>query len=527
MLLLSLSLFLFCFRKREKATTRSDDDERRSSFRVFCERSFFDQNLFLTRVGITIAFLCYVLEREKKKGGKHFQIFIVMFVTPKRDDDDVNDAEEEEEEHRTLENRGEEKKSRIPPLREEKTSPEEHESAAILFELMTCTTKNTKKTLAVKSRKKANTTTAKTKKKHNDDDEKGGEMDGSSAETTPPVVGTKRRLSSKFNRAMMMVPKPVEEEKKMKPPKTRPVLAGWYSNAKTKKKRREKKEDPMMMFPKNLNDFIDKRLFKAGENVVPKSWIAFARSTARGEDAAVREAATCSDYAQDKCKKIIRSKTTSRSKKNNENNKNGDDDDDDDDDDGDDDENNENDAENEIDRACRRARYVKGVTKLSTDLIRRNPSAAWLECLAADAHDRARQIRKTKKICEKMRKQSIAWMYKMNKIAPTRATSQEAAVEDVSTIALANVCANWELGLAREMEIYIDQLENVELISDKAMAINGEKTDVDVRAFSMEQFERSNEREHQKAKHLVTKLRTHSEKVAALWRHDAKGRNDF
>jgi len=448
-----------------------------------------------------------------------------MFVTPKRDDDDVNDAEEEEEEHRTLENRGEEKKSRIPPLREEKTSPEEHESAAILFELMTCTT-NTKKTLAVKSRKKANTT-AKTKKKHNDD-EKGGEMDGSSAETTPPVVGTKRRLSSKFNRAMMMVPKPVEEEKKMKPPKTRPVLAGWYSNAKTKKKRREKKEDPMMMFPKNLNDFIDKRLFKAGENVVPKSWIAFARATARGEDAAVREAATCSDYAQDKCKKIIRSKTTTRSKKNNENNKDGDDDDDDDDgDDGDDDENNENDAENEIDRACRRARYVKGVTKLSTDLIRRNPSAAWLECVAADAHDRARQIRKTKKICEKMRKQSIAWMYKMNKIAPTRATSQEAAVEDVSTIALANVCANWELGLAREMEIYIDQLENVELISDKAMAINGEKTDVDVRAFSMEQFERSNEREHQKAKHLVTKLRTHSEKVAALWRHDAKGRNDF
>ena len=281
-----------------------------------------------------------------------------------------------------------------------------------------------------------------------------------------------------------------------------------------------------MMFPKNLNDFIDKRLFKAGENVVPKSWIAFARATARGEDAAVREAATCSDYAQDKCKKITRSKTTTRSKKNNENNKDGDDDDD-DEDDGDDDENNENDAENEIDRACRRARYVKGVTKLSTDLIRRNPSAAWLECLAADAHDRARQIRKTKKICEKMRKQSIAWMYKMNKIAPTRATSQEAAVEDVSTIALANVCANWELGLAREMEIYIDQLENVELISDKAMAINGEKTDVDVRAFSMEQFERSNEREHQKAKHLVTKLRTHSEKVAALWRHDAKGRNDF
>ena len=43
----------------------------------------------------------------------------------------------------------------------------------------------------------------------------------------------------------------------------------------------------------------------------------------------------------------------------------------------------------------------------------------------------------------------------------------------------------------REMEIYIDQLENVELISDKAMAINGGKTDVDVRAFSMEQFERA------------------------------------
>ena len=521
MLLLSLSLPLLLSKER-----KSDDAfrRRRETFLlprflrafVFRPKPFFDSRrnhnrVFVLRIG------------KKKKGGKHFQIFIIMFVTPKRDDDDVNDAEEEEEEHRTLENRGEEKKSRIPPLREEKTSPEEHESAAILFELMTCTT-NTKKTLAVKSRKKANTT-AKTKKKHNDD-EKGGEMDGSSAETTPPVVGTKRRLSSKFNRAMMMVPKPVEEEKKMKPPKTRPVLAGWYSNAKTKKKRREKKEDPMMMFPKNLNDFIDKRLFKAGENVVPKSWIAFARATARGEDAAVREAATCSDYAQDKCKKIIRSKTTTRSKKNNENNKDGDDDDD-DEDDGDDDENNENDAENEIDRACRRARYVKGVTKLSTDLIRRNPSAAWLECVAADAHDRARQIRKTKKICEKMRKQSIAWMYKMNKIAPTRATSQEAAVEDVSTIALANVCANWELGLAREMEIYIDQLENVELISDKAMAINGEKTDVDVRAFSMEQFERSNEREHQKAKHLVTKLRTHSEKVAALWRHDAKGRNDF
>ncbi len=291
------------------------------------------------------------------------------------------------------------------------------------------------------------------------------------------------------------------------------MLAGWYSNAKKKHKACLQQQKTGFA---NLNDFIHKRLFKAGENVVPKSWVAFARATSRGEDAAVREAATCSDYAQDECKKIIKSKTKTRSKKNNENNN-----------DGDDDENNENDAENEIDGACRRARYVKGVTKLSTDLIRRNPSAAWLECLAADAHDRARQIRKTKKICEKMRKQSIAWMYKMNKIAPTRATSQEAAVEDVSTIALANVCANWELGLAREMEIYIDQLENVELISDKATAINGEKTDVDVRAFSMEQFERSNEREHQKAKHLVTKLRTHSEKVAALWRHDAKGRNDF
>ena len=445
---------------------------------------------------------------EKKKAGTFSNSFkrerhlVVMFVTPKRDDAGRNDvtATTEEEEHR----RRLDREQRMMPLREEKTSPEEHESAAILFQLMMCTNKTAAK-------KKPGT--KKTTQKKNDEK---GEMDGSSVET--PAVGTKRRLSSKFNRAMMVV------EEKMKPP----VLVDADSNAKTKKKRREKKEDPI--FPKkhkaclqqqntfaNLNDFIHKR-FKAGENV-PKSWIAFARATARGEDAAVREAATCSDNAQDECKKIRR-KTTASSKKNNENNNDGDDDDD-------DDENNENDAENEIDGACRRARYVKGVTKLSTDLIRRNPSAAWLECLAADAHDRARQIRKTKKMCEKMRKQSIVWMYKMNKIAPTHATSQEAAVENVSTIALANVCANWELGLAREMEIYIDQLENVELISDKAMAINGEKTDVDVRAFSMEQFERSNEREHQKAKHLVTKLRTHSEKVAALWRHDAKGRNDF
>jgi hypothetical protein len=482
-------------------------------------------------VGIKIAFF-----GKKKRRENIFKFsFIIMFVTPKRDDD----AEEEEEEDRRRLDRDKQRTTTtmmMPPMREEKTSPEEHESAAILFQLMTCT--NTTKTAAQKKARKVRqdrlnrddpnvkcdendcivddcivaNTTKKTEQKKKKNDEK-GEMDGSSVET-PPVVGTKRRLSSKFNRAMMMV---VEEKTK---PLPRPVLAGWYSNAKKKHKACLQQQKTGFA---NLNDFIHKRLFKAGENVVPKSWVAFARATSRGEDAAVREAATCSDYAQDECKKIIKSKTKTRSKKNNENNNDGDDDDD----DGDDDENNENDAENEIDGACRRARYVKGVTKLSTDLIRRNPSAAWLECLAADAHDRARQIRKTKKICEKMRKHSIAWMYKMNKIAPTRATSQEAAVEDVSTIALANVCANWELGLAREMEIYIDQLENVELISDKAMAINGEKTDVDVRAFSMEQFERSNEREHQKAKHLVTKLRTHSEKVAALWRHDAKGRNDF
>ena len=181
-----------------------------------------------------------------------------------------------------------------------------------------------------------------------------------------------------------------------------------------------------------------------------------------------------------------------------------------------------------MDAACRRARYSKGVTKLSADLIRENPSAAWLECIAADAHDRARQIRRTKKRCEKMRKQSIAAMFRGKTMNEASAQSnREAAVEDVSAIALANICANWELGLAKEIELYCDQLENVELISEKAIAESTTPSSSEERTFSMEQFERSDDPEHQKAKRLATKLRTHSEKVAALWRHNAKGRNAF
>jgi hypothetical protein len=67
----------------------------------------------------------------------------------------------------------------------------------------------------------------------------------------------------------------------------------------------------------------------------------------------------------------------------------------------------------------------------------------------------------------------------------------------------------------------------VELISEKAIAESTTPSSSEERTFSMEQFERSDDPEHQKAKRLATKLRTHSEKVAALWRHNAKGRNAF
>ena len=334
---------------------------------------------------------------------------------------------------------------------------------------------------------------------------------------------TKRRLSAKFadveeTRAADAASAEKEKRKKREPKKEE------TTNASMMKREKQGQLQQRNIF---LNDFVCKQL--EADASVPKSWVAFARATARGEDAAVIEASTCLDDAEDEFKYFkSRRKTTattttsSKKKKNNEN----------EDEDEDEDEENEAGVEDQngvfIDAACRRARYSKGVTKLSADLIRQNPSAAWLECIAADAHDRARQIWRTKKRCEKMRKQSIAAMFRGKTMNDASAQSnREAAVEDVSAIALANICANWELGLAKEIELYCDQLENVELISEKAIAESTTPSSSEERTFSMEQFERSDDPEHQKAKRLATKLRTHSEKVAALWRHNAKGRNAF
>ena len=450
-----------------------------------------------------------------------------MYETPKNtinenDEEEPNDPRAKRTRTRTtLDARAEGKIY----LRDEKTSPEEHESAAILFELMSGSARVVSQEgekRATKKRKKSGNAT-----NNNTMMNKNASKMMKKTLMTPMVTNTmkttKRRLSAKFadveeTRAAYAASAEKEKRKKREPKKEE------TTNASMMKREKQGQLQQRNMF---VNDFVCKQL--EADASVPKSWVAFARATARGEDAAVIEASTCLDDAEDEFKYFkSRRKTTattttsSKKKKNNEN----------EDEDEDEDEENEAGVEDQngvfIDAACRRARYSKGVTKLSADLIRQNPSAAWLECIAADAHDRARQIWRTKKRCEKMRKQSIAAMFRGKTMNDASAQSnREAAVEDVSAIALANICANWELGLAKEIELYCDQLENVELISEKAIAESTTPSSSEERTFSMEQFERSDDPEHQKAKRLATKLRTHSEKVAALWRHNAKGRNAF
>ena len=450
-----------------------------------------------------------------------------MYETPKNtinenDEEEPNDPRAKRTRTRTtLDARAEGKIY----LRDEKTSPEEHESAAILFELMSgaarVVSQEGEKRATTKRKKRGNATN------NNATMNKNASEMMKKTSMTPTVTNamktTKRRLSAKFadveeTRAADAASAEKEKRKKREPKKEE------TTNASMMKREKQGQLQQRNMF---VNDFVCKQL--EADASVPKSWVAFARATARGEDAAVIEASTCLDDAEDEFKYFkSRRKTTattttsSKKKKNNEN----------EDEDEDEDEENEAGVEDQngvfIDAACRRARYSKGVTKLSADLIRQNPSAAWLECIAADAHDRARQIWRTKKRCEKMRKQSIAAMFRGKTMNDASAQSnREAAVEDVSAIALANICANWELGLAKEIELYCDQLENVELISEKAIAESTTPSSSEERTFSMEQFERSDDHEHQKAKRLATKLRTHSEKVAALWRHNAKGRNAF
>ena len=403
-------------------------------------------------------------------------------------------------------------------LRDEKTSPEEHESAAILFELMSGSSRlfsQEGQKQPTKKRKKSGNATNNTMNNKN-----ANKMTKKTVTSvTNTMKTTKRRLSAKFadvEETRAHAASAEKEKRKKREPKKEET-----TNASMMKREKQGQLQQRKMF---LNDFVCKQL--EADASVPKSWVAFARATARGEDAAVIEASTCLDDAEDEFKsrrKTTATTTTSSKKKTNIANE---------DEDEDEDEENEAGVEDQngvfMDAACRRARYSKGVTKLSADLIRENPSAAWLECIAADAHDRARQIRRTKKRCEKMRKQSIAAMFRGKTMNEASAQSnREAAVEDVSAIALANICANWELGLAKEIELYCDQLENVELISEKAIAESTTPSSSEERTFSMEQFERSDDPEHQKAKRLATKLRTHSEKVAALWRHNAKGRNAF
>ena len=436
--------------------------------------------------------------------------------------------------------------------REEKTSPEEHESAAILFELMSSShprggrggaffrgvTKNAVAALGKAGVKNNNNNNNMNTTSVDNDSDKNGQRKrkkSANAETPATTMKTKRRLSAKFNTAAVGEEKmaatradgegldfttcAAEREKKGKKGKKYCAAAKKEETTVSMKHHQQQQSSAFI----SLSDFIMKR-FKADASV-PESWVAFARAMARGEDEAVREASMCLDDTEEEFKIRRKSTATTTSSKKTKNNEDEDDEDDDDDDE------NEAGAEDQdgvfIDAACRRARYLKGVTKLSADLIRHNPSAAWLECIAADAHDRARQIRRTKKKCEKNRKQSIASMYRACGLnGNNNNNNQKEMVEDVSTIALANVYANWELGLAKEMELYCNQLENVELISVKAKA-DGRASSAEENIFSMEQLERSNNCEHEKAKQFVTGLRTHSEKVAALWRYNAKGRNAF
>lgn len=448
-----------------------------------------------------------------------------MYETPKNNNNISDDDDEEDKEPNDLRAKRTQTTTAIDTRvegkiflpRDEKTSPEEHESAAILFELMSGASRvfsQEGQKQETKKRKKSGNATNNTMKNKNANKMKKTSM-------TPMVTNTmkttKRRLSAKFadvEETRAHAASAEKEKRKKREPKKEET-----TNASMMKREKQGQLQQRNMF---LNDFVCKQL--EADASVPKSWVAFARATAQGKDAAVIEASTCLDDAEDEFKSrrkaTATTTTSSKKKKNNENE--------------DENEEDENEAGVEdqngvfIDAACRRARYSKGVTKLSADLIRQNPSAAWLECIAADAHDRARQIWRTKKRCEKMRKQSIAAMFRGKTMNDASAQSnREAAVEDVSAIALANICANWELGLAKEIELYCDQLENVELISEKAIAESTTPSSSEERTFSMEQFERSDDPEHQKAKRLATKLRTHSEKVAALWRHNAKGRNAF
>ena len=144
-------------------------------------------------------------------------------------------------------------------------------------------------------------------------------------------------------------PLPAEKEKRKK----REPKKEETTNASMMKREKQGQLQQRNMF---MNDFVCKQL--EADASVPKSWVAFARAAAQGKDAAVIEASTCLDDAEDEFKYFkSRRKTTattttsSKKKKNNEN------------EDEDEDEENEAGVEDQngvfIDAACRRARYSK------------------------------------------------------------------------------------------------------------------------------------------------------------------------
>ena len=172
-------------------------------------------------------------------------------------------------------------------LRDEKTSPEEHESAAILFELMSGSARVVSQEgqkRATKKRKKSGNAT-----NNNTMMNKNANKMMKKTLMTPMVTNTmkttKRRLSAKFadvEETRAYAASAEKEKRKKREPKKEET-----TNASMMKREKQGQLQQRNMF---LDDFVCKQL--EADASVPKSWVAFARATARGEDAAVIEAST-------------------------------------------------------------------------------------------------------------------------------------------------------------------------------------------------------------------------------------------
>ena len=265
----------------------------------------------------------------------------------------------------------------------------------------------------------------------------------------------------------------------------------------------------------------------------PIGWISYAREMVRGEDLVLSLLSNARDDADDayvtmndKNKRKKKMKSNNKKKKNNNNKNESSDNDEDNDDDNDND--NDNDGDFKIDSAVKRARTIKGVTQVAAQAnslcLETNASAAWLECIAADAHDRARQVRRTTNRSEKMRKSILMSKKKLqnnNTGHDNNNNIASFAAAEVSNLALANILANWELHLSEQIGVSCTVLNDLETIAERVLLLvaNDDNNDNDnettTTEFSIEKLEHSTVKRDKEVSILAKGMQDRAEKVAA------------